>query len=98
MNRIEAQKWDAAMHAAHAASSMPVDDFGYLEPRRVERAASGPGARLRVQLREWGERRRLRRALARAPARDLLDAGLSLEAVEHELAQPFWRPLDCERK
>jgi uncharacterized protein YjiS (DUF1127 family) len=53
---------------------------------------------LRALLSEWRERRRLRRELARVPARDLLDAGLSLEAVEHEVAQPFWRPLDVERK
>ena len=96
MNRIEAQRWDSAVHAAHAASSLPADDFGYVEPRHVEGAASGQG--LWALLGQWRERRRLRRELARVPARDLLDAGLSLEAVEHEIAQPFWRPLDRERK
>jgi uncharacterized protein YjiS (DUF1127 family) len=87
MDRIEAQKWDAAMDAARAASSLPVENA----------AAPGAGA-LRALLREWRARNRARRALARAQARDLLDAGLSLEAVEHEIAQPFWRPLGRERK
>jgi uncharacterized protein YjiS (DUF1127 family) len=88
MDRIEAQKWDAAMHAAHEASSLPTD---------VVATPSG-GARLHAVLTEWRERSRARRALARVPAHDLLDAGLSLEAVEHEIAQPFWRPLSRERK
>lgn len=81
MNRIEAQRWEAALADAQATTSAAAGAIG-----------------LQPLLREWLERRRLRRALAQVPARDLLDAGLSIAAVEHEVAQPFWRPLDRERK
>ena len=59
---------------------------------------ASPLVQARPRLQEWRERRRLRQALARVPARDLRDAGLSREAVGHEVAQPFWRPLGLERK
>jgi uncharacterized protein YjiS (DUF1127 family) len=98
MNRIEAQRWESAADAARAATSIPAEDVVGREPDRIGSAAPGLGARWRPLLREWRARSRRRRALAKIPARDLRDAGLSLEAVEHELAQPFWRPLGIERK
>ena len=63
-------------------------------------ATSSPAEQVRWRplLQEWRERSARRRALASVPARDLRDAGLSIEAVEHELAQPFWRALGTERK
>jgi uncharacterized protein YjiS (DUF1127 family) len=48
--------------------------------RAASSAPAGPVG-LQPLLREWRERRRLRRALAQVSARDLLDAGLSIAAV-----------------
>lgn len=97
MNHVETRRWDHARTDARAASSLPIDDLGYLDPRRPEQASPRLGGLLGLPA-VWLERGRRRRALARISARDLKGAGLSLEAVEHELARPFWRPLDVERK
>lgn len=97
MKHIEATRWDVAPIAAGAAASAAVDDLGYLDPRPA-RNAPGLGERLLTAFGIWLERARARGALARVPSRDLRDAGLSIEAVGHELGRPFWRPLDRERK
>jgi uncharacterized protein YjiS (DUF1127 family) len=89
MKHIEAGRWAAAPPA--------IDDFGYLEPV-LERDRTGLVSRALAALPVWLDRTRRRRELARIGARDLKDAGLSLEAVEHEIGRPFWRPLDRERK
>lgn len=47
---------------------------------------------------EWRNRIRLRRQLTHISARDLRDAGLSLENVAFEMNRPFWQPLNGERK
>jgi uncharacterized protein YjiS (DUF1127 family) len=51
-----------------------------------------------IRVREWRERVRQRRELAFISARDLRDAGLSLENVHFEINHPFWQPLSRERK
>lgn len=95
MNQIETRRWRDSVDLARSAASAPDDDFGYLEPRKPRSERAGLLGSL---LSAWRGRLRARRALARIPARDLKDAGLSLDAVQHELAQPFWRALNRERK
>ena len=41
----------------------------------------------------WRANAQARAALARVSRRDLADAGISITMVQHELRQPFWRPL-----
>lgn len=94
MNPIEARRWRESLDLARHAASGLCDDFGYVEPRAAAREAPPP----RGALSAWRARARARRELARIPARDLEDAGLSVQAVEYELTQPFWRPLNLERK
>ena len=71
---------------------------GAADAARAATSSPAENVGLGPLLREWRERSGRRRALARVLARDLRDAGLSVEAVEHELAQPFWRGLGTERK
>jgi uncharacterized protein YjiS (DUF1127 family) len=96
MKHIETTRWELSPEPAGSATSGPVDELGYLDPSTP--AAPGAARRLLGFPALWFQRVRRRNALARTPARDLRDAGLSLEAVAHELAQPFWRPLGAERK
>jgi len=51
-----------------------------------------------TRIRQWHERVRRRRDLACVSARDLRDAGLSLENMDFEMNRPFWQPLSVNRK
>ena len=98
MNQIDSRRWEASLQSARAASSPAADDLGYLDPKRAEADHPGFFAVLFALLSEWRRRARARRELAGVPARDLKDAGLTPEMAAHEAAQPFWRPLNAERK
>ena len=58
-------------------------------PRFQRRWETGAGWRL---LREWRQRARERRDLARLGERELHDIGLSRSLVFNEINKPFWRP------
>ena len=49
-------------------------------------------AQARVTLRQWQDRVRGRRDLARFSQRDLRDIGLTPDAAAREVAKPFWQP------
>jgi uncharacterized protein YjiS (DUF1127 family) len=47
---------------------------------------------MRLRLRRWRERSRVRRLLAAMSARELQDIGVSHSDIAHEIGKPFWQP------